>query len=297
MLNGQPGDHVEGIEVVTYRSLGKSFTTLNLSTLVLPKWLPQVESREQATHYLDLLREHSQIVRVLDEGKKGDETELLQHYRSFLSSGDLRQFYRFTLGYSHVLMNRIKAGPYAPQFTISNLEVLLMAHDKKLGDILQNRGFQRVASAIRQSTVIPQRAKANRGKPDRKGPDNPYEVRYGLGAELMRQAAYPDKFAQALSKFLFAYLQENSQTYERLLERYQGQLPKQLRRISIYEEDIKDVLSLCEEYDSETVASLLVACGYASKGKPAEGAPLPIGDEDEAETESDAESDAEGEEE
>lgn len=168
-----------------------------------------------------------------------------------------------------------------------------MAHNKKLGDILQNRGFQRVASAIRQSTVMPQWAKANRGKPDRKGPDNPYEVRYGLGAELMRQAAYPDKFAQALSKFLFAYRQENVQ----VVERFKGAPP--IHRVEVTDEDIKQVMALVDDddYGSETVASLLVACGYASKGKPAEGAPLPSGDEDEAEVESDAESDAEGEEE
>jgi len=32
--------------------------------------------------------------------------------------------------------------------------------------------------------------------------DRTYEVRYGLGQELMREARYPDKFIAALSRFL-----------------------------------------------------------------------------------------------
>ena len=293
MVNGQPGDHVLGIEGITYRSLGKAYTPLNINTLALPKWLPQVESREQAVLYLGLLREHTKIIYTLDEGKKGDETELLHHYRSFLSSGDLKHFFRFTLGYSHILMNRIKAKAYSPQYTISNLEVLLMAHDKKLSEILEKRGFQRIASAIRQSTVIPQRAKANRGSPDRRGPDNPYEVRYGLGAELMRQAAYPEKFVLALSRFLFAFRQENVQVFER----FKGAPP--IHRIEITEDDINQVVALIDDdqYSSETVASLLVACGYASKGRPLEDVALSSGEDDVSEAEFDSESHDESEDE
>ncbi len=287
---GRPGDYVAAIEVATYKDMGSAYAPINLSVVALPQWLPQVESREQATAFLALVDEHIKIVGSLDE-KKGDETEFLQHYRNFLSSGDLNHFFRFTLGYSHILMNRIKAKAYSPQYTISNLEVLLMAHDKKLSDILQKRGFQRIASAIRQSTVIPQRAKANRGNPDRRGPDNPYEVRYGLGAELMRQAAYPEKFVLALSKFLFAFRQENVQVFER----FKGAPP--IHRVEVTEDDIKQVMALIydTDYGSETVASLLVACGYASKGKPLEGVALPSGENDVNEAEFDFESDDEGE--
>ena len=130
-----------------------------------------------------------------------------------------------------------------------------MAHNPKLSAILQNPGFQRIAKAIRQSTVTPQYFKS-------KGDSGPYEVRYGLGAELMRQAAYPDKFAQALSKFLHIYSQETSQ----IEERYKGNPP--VRRIKISTDDIDQVIALMDEYnDAETVASLLVAYGYAREGR------------------------------
>lgn len=269
---GRPGDHVAAIESVFYKDMGSAHATLNLSTLVLPQWLPQIDTREQAALYLGMLDEHERIVRNLKE-ENGDENALLREYRDFLSARDLRAFYRFAQGYGAVLISRMNKRAYAPQFTLANLEVLIMAHNPKLSPILQNPGFQRIAKAIRQSTVTPQYFKS-------KGDGGPYEVRYGLGAELMRQAAYPDKFAQALGKFLYAYNQETSQ----IEERYKGNPP--VRRIKVSTDDIDQVVALMDEYDPETVASLLVAYGYAREGRadePAEPQPeaAPVGEVEE----------------
>jgi hypothetical protein len=258
--SGRPGDHVAALESIFYKDMGSAHATLNLSTLVLPQWLPQIETREEAKHYLGMLDEHERIVRNLKE-ENGDENALLRDYRDFLSARDLRAFYRFAQGYGAVLISRMNKRAYAPQFTLANLEVLIMAHNPKLSPILQNPGFQRIAKAIRQSTVTPQRDKAYRDQPGRTRPNNPYEVRYGLGAELMRQAAYPDKFAQALSKFLHAYNQETSQ----IEERHKGNPP--VRRIKVSTDDVDHVIALMDDYDPETVASLLVAYGYAHEGR------------------------------
>lgn len=251
--SGRPGDHVAALEAIFYKYLGSAHATLNLSTLVLPQWLPQIETREQAALYLGMLEEHERIVRNLKE-ENGDENALLREYRDFLSARDLRAFYRFAQGYGTALISRMNKRAYAPQFTIANLEVLIMAHNPKLSPILKNPGFQRIAKAIRQSTVTPQYFKS-------KGDGGPYEVRYGLGAELMRQAAYPDKFAQALGKFLQAYNQETSQ----IEERYKGNPP--VRRIKVSTGDVDQVIALMDDYDPETIASLLVAYGYAREGR------------------------------
>lgn len=263
-IQGQPGDHVAALEVIHYKHLGSAHATINMSSLVLPQWLPLIATVKQANQFLELLTEHETIVRKLRKDKKakqeaGIEYELLRDYRNFLSSGDLRHFFRFALDYSTVLMSRVGES-YTPQFTLSNLEVLLMSRNPNLSQILRNSSFQRVAKAIRQSTVIPQWYKAQHRKKGEAVPKNPYDVRYGLGAELMRYAAYPDKFAQVLSHFLFAYSQENAQIYER----YDGKPP--VGRVIISEQDIQEVIQLIDNYgDAETVASLLVACGYASE--------------------------------
>lgn len=125
-----------------------------------------------------------------------------------------------------------------------------MGTDRKLKPILDSAGFRNVAAAIRRSTVIPQYFKS-------RGDKGPYEVRYGLGAELLRQSAYPERFIQTLSAFLHDYNRETAQVYER----FKGNPP--VRRTRVTTKDMQQVVALIDEYDSQTVASLLVAYGYA----------------------------------
>jgi len=122
---------------------------------------------------------------------------------------------------------------------------------------LENPGFRNIAAAIRRSTVIPQYFKA-------KGQRGPYEVRYGLGADLLRHAAYPTRFIQAVSEFLHDYNRETMQIYER----YNGKPP--IRRGQVTTEDLHQLVALIDEYGSQTVADLLVAFGYAREPQEAE---------------------------
>lgn len=249
---GQPGDHVAAIEAISYKHLGSAHATMNVSSITLPLWIPTIETVDDADRFLALLIEHEAVVRSLDEAR-GDAYDLLRDYRTFLSARDLRAFYRFTRRYAGYVMRAMSgAGVYPPRrFAMDNLEVLIMSHNPQLGPIMQNEGFRRIAAAIRQSTVLPQYHKS-------RGQSGPYEIRYGLGNDLLRDASYPEKFAQALSKFVFAYNHENGQVNER----FKGAPP--VRRTSVSTGDIEQVLALIDQYqDSETVANLLVAFGYA----------------------------------
>ena len=257
-IQGRPGDHVAAIEAIHYKHLGSAHATMNLSALILPQWLPCVETVDQANQFLELLAEHETIVRNLGRDKKsqqetGVEHELLRDYRNFLSGRDLRAFYQFTATYAGYVMSKLIAGGFPPRrFHISNLEVLIMNHNRNLSPILQSEGFRRIAEAIRNSTVDPQRQKSQ-------GNAGPYEIRYGLGTDLLRNASYPEKFAQALGKFIYEYNQENA----RVVERFKNKPP--YRRKMIRTGDLEEVLTLIDEYrDSETVANLLIAFGYAS---------------------------------
>jgi len=251
-IRGRPGDHVAAIEAIHYKHLGNAHATMNLSTINLPQWLGEVESVEQADLFLNMLAEHETILRNLEE-KNSRENALLRHYRDFLSARDLKSFYRFTAIYAGYVMSKLIAGGFPPRrFHISNLEVLIVNHNPKLATIVHNSGFCRIAEAIRNSTVRPQYHKS-------KNNPGPFEIRYGLGSDLLRNASYPEKFAQALSKFMFEYNQENG----RVNERFRNKPP--VRRKNIRTEDIEQVLTLIDEYrDSETIANLLVAFGYAS---------------------------------
>lgn len=244
---GQPGDHVSAIETVSFKHLGSAHATMNLSTLVLPLWLPLVESIEQADQFLALLDEHEGVVRGLEE-KHGDAYELLRQYRNFLSAQDLRAFYRFTRGYGgHVMRQSTKGGFPPRRFTIPNLEVLIMSHNPKLAPILQDEGFQHVAEAIRRSTVNLQYQKGQ-------GRELLYEIRYGLGDKLLRHAQYTDKFVQELSRFMHDYNRENAR---------KSQTRKQQFRSNLTIDDIAAIVALIDTYGAPTVGNLLVAFGYA----------------------------------
>jgi hypothetical protein len=244
----QPGDHVSGLAVAFYKDMGQASTVLNLAEIGVPQWMV-VETSEQAQAYRALLEEHRRVVTILDEGR-GDQYRLLQLYRDFLSGRILESFFEFSAGYAGLTMSRMERGQWAPRFTTTNLEELIMTTDEKLTPILENDGFKNIATAIRRSTVIPQYFKAQ-------GKKGPYDVRYGLGNDLLRRAAYPEQFVQALSEFLHDYNRETAQIHER----YKGNPP--VRRAKVTTDDIQQVVALIDEYGSPTVANMLVAFGYA----------------------------------
>lgn len=128
-----------------------------------------------------------------------------------------------------------------------------MSADSKLSAILdpeQHPGFQSIAYAIRQSTVVAQYRK--------KEGDRRYDVRYGLGQELARKSRYPAEFITALSDFLHKYNAENAQVMENRSGPY---------RKSLKTSDIDDIVALVDEYGSELICNLLIAYGYARTGK------------------------------
>ena len=249
-LNGSPGDHVLGIEVTHYKKL-KAFVTLNMSNFSLPIWL-KVNSIKDANQYLEILDEH---IRVIDQQhpreQKGHEYAFLRDYRDFLSGYDLQPFYRFMRLYIKHMASQLTARSYVPQFTVRNLEVLIMKHDKKLSMILNNIGFRNIAEAIRLSTVRPMYQKAN-------NQESIYEIRYGLGDKLLRNARDRDDFVQELGRFIHAYNRENNRKKKEALAR------KQIR-MDISSGDIENIVALIDDetYDVHTIASLLVSFGYA----------------------------------
>ena len=134
--------------------------------------------------------------------------------------------------------------------------------DTKLTDITNNEGFKRIAYAIRQSTVIAQYRRAQLG-------DRTYEVRYGLGQELMRQAHYRDKFMAALCQFLQQYSAETAREEEKVANRLGRKLTLEDRRThnlraNIASTDIDEIARLIDRFNSsELICSMLVAYGYA----------------------------------
>lgn len=264
-----------GLEVSFYKDLGSAYATMNVSELHLPLWLPELTESTQTQLAEALLDEHVDLIQHISnaKGEEGaEEYELLRFYRDFLSGDDLTPFWQFTTAYSGYLMSAREKDRFMPQITIRGLESLLMnkqEHGIPLTEITSNAGFRRIASAIRDSTVTPQYHKAQKN-------GTVYEIRYGLGQELMRKVHHRDGFLCALSTFLIQYNAETTREEEKVarsIANKTGQsshtLTKEDRaqhklRWMVSTQDLDEISTLMDRSGSpELIGSLLVAYGYA----------------------------------
>jgi hypothetical protein len=256
-------DFIDGFAVASFKDLGSALAMMNVATIRLPDWVEWPTDLVQAQQLTLVVEEHQKLIAALDE-KRGEEEQLLRDYRDFLSSRDpaLAAFFAFTAGYAgHAIRKMSKRQPVR-RFSIEHLEVIIMANEERrkaadlrpLSRIIENAGFRNIATAIRQSTVTQQYYKT-------KYDDNTYDVRYGLSDDLQRHSRDNREFLQALDNFLTDFLKENA----RVMERRKGQ--RYRKRIPISTDDIASVTVLIDEYGASTVASLLIAFGYARDPK------------------------------
>lgn len=115
--------------------------------------------------------------------------------------------------------------------------------------VVDDKGFQNIADAIRRSTVSLQYMKGMGQRP-------PFDIRYGLAQELVRSANDADGFVAALSDFVMRYNTETAQTFETS----RGDV----RRRRISEDDLAAIVRLLGKgFKPKTLAQLLVAFGSA----------------------------------
>jgi len=242
-----PENVVAGFHVAHYKLLSRNaYTMMNLGFIGLPGWIGPLQTQQQSKDWEEVIKEHLDILHSIDESRS-DGYNLLVRYRDFLSGQQLDAFCDFAVGYSQYLTHELEQKHFwVRPFTLKNLGRMLMNSEPQLAQIVEDEGFRNIAYAIRHSTVIPQYLKA-------KG-DNLYEVRYGLGMELKRKAAYPQEFVAALSNFIHEYNQENAQKMES---------KGQQRRKNIRTGDIEGIVRLVDKFGSELVCNLLIAYGYA----------------------------------
>lgn len=247
LFGQRPSDLVSGMQMAFYKSLGQSPAVLNIATLNLPRWVAPRDP-ETLGAFQEALAEHLQIIRTLDE-TRGEQFTLLAHYRDFLSGDDFTPFFDFTTAYSGFVMQQYDRRKYVRPFTTTTLEVLFMNSDKPVfSEIVQNEGFKAIAYAIRHSTVVPQARKGG------KGPKPVVDIRYGLGQQLARKAAYPVDFLAEIAEFLHLYNAENAQLREK------GRNPF---RKNVTTADIEALTELVDRFGSKVVCQMLVAYGYA----------------------------------
>lgn len=242
MRNRRPNEILKGFQTAYFKSLGNASAVMNISFLSLPAWLP-VSDRASAEALLDILEEHRVCLRALDESHS-DEVRLLAQYRDFLSGGILMDFLYFLADFAPFLMSRLEQRR-VKRFSVINLRRMVMAYDVGLKEIVDNGGFQNLATAIRKATVNAQYRKAQG--------TNDFEIHYGLAQEWKRKVKFKTELVAAICDFAQQYNEENARHVEQGRE----------RRKSITKEDLDQVIGMIEAKGPELVGMLLLAYGYA----------------------------------
>jgi hypothetical protein len=197
-----------------------------------------------------VLDEHKKILSRLDESRS-EAHNLLEQYRDFLSLNSLAHFLVFLVDYGAYALAQADRGKPVGWFSTDLLRRVFMGMEEstgRLGEILENPGFQSVAAAIRRSTRGALYAK-------KLSNDRTYEVRYGLAQELKRKALYKEEFAAALAGFISEYMTENLRAADR----------NKRQRPAVTTTDLEKVIALMDSHNPETVAMMLIAYGYAKE--------------------------------
>jgi hypothetical protein len=254
LADKRPSDAISGIMATHYQSLGSAKAVMQMSLVALPGWFP-IRNSNDAVAWLLTLEEHQRIIRALREDRS-DEIGLLIAYRRFLQARGQSAFWalvEFMEKYGVLVMrvnglkeeNRIR---WMTRFTTENFRRIMMEADTKLGQIVENPGFEAVARAVRQATVAAQNRKARKEEVWR-------EIRYELLHDIHRTRKVPgNAFAERISEFISLYNYENARHRE--IKKDPKAAPP-----NVSDEELRSFLSLIDRKGASVVGALLAAYG------------------------------------
>jgi len=249
---GEVGEWMSGLVGYFYKNVATQIP-FDEVIFALPRWLPIGNlSDESLIQAEQLLSDHYELINRIGGPKDltGNELKVLGAYREFITLGTPQAWVKFVNEYHFYYFSKIEDMSCLSLLTLSIVEDTLMNIQSDKTDytpILTNEGFRNIAKVIRDCTV---QAQYRSGK-DR---SYPFNVRYGLGDDLLRQAHDPAEFFGELNKFLHDYARESGS-----VKSDTGQ-----SRSFYTDSDLLALAELISQYGSQVVASLLVATGYAS---------------------------------
>lgn len=252
LLRRSPADVVSGVMVTHYQSLGQAKAVSAMATLALPGWFKLVD-RCDAQEFLAILEEHQAVVRGLQDDYS-DEIGLLVSYRRFLQQrgeAALWALVEFMEVYGCFLLRAREQKRRVRAFRVDHFGRMTMALSPSLTAILEDSGFQAVATAIRKSTVSAQAQKAMERTDYR-------EIRYELLHDLRRKRSLPgpSPLIEGVSDFISKYNSENARRRET-----GRRAPR-----NVTTQEFAAFIGLVERHGAAVVGALL--CAYGSCREP-----------------------------
>jgi hypothetical protein len=241
-----------GLYSTYQKDLGQNKAVVNIAALQTPDFIG-FDTEDEAKDWAEFLNEQIHIIGSIEE--LGDATQGLIAYRTFLTSSHFQSWIKFIFWYAGHIMSNFSKNKYALSFKVKSLNKFfknMTMSDFKISEIISNEGFQKVAAAIRNSTVLLQGAKSRGGKID-------FEIRYGLAQELQNKSRTPIDLATFIGDFIGTYNAETARKAE---------INKAYRK-PIRDNELNDFYGLLDKYPSKVIGALLASYGFALTEKEA----------------------------
>lgn len=255
-----PKNFVNGFYVCHYMTIKKSppkkHAPINLAYLKIPAFI-DAKTIEAANDWIEIIDELISITRSIKGSQKneeaGDAIQGLDKFRTYISSSRIESFLDFQFWYSQYLMfafNKKQQDPkwFVRTFRINTLNKLFKnttMSDFKISEIISNEGFQKVAYAIRKSTVTLQYTPKDQRK---------FEIRYGLAQTLQNKSKSAKDLAEFIGEFIATYNAETARNVEK---------NGSILRANIHDNELSQFYGLLDKYPSKVVGALLASYGFA----------------------------------
>lgn len=242
-------DIVSGLHSVYQKDMGQNKAVMNISFIQIPNFI-EINNKDENQKWIEILEEQKRIIGSMDENKGAIQG--LMKYRNFISASKIDSFFDFSFWYATYLSSKFSNKQYAIAFSVKSLNKLYSSMDKpnlKLMEIIENRGFQAIAKAIRMSTVLLQYAPKNERK---------FEIRYGVAQTLQTKSKSSEGLATFIGEFISRYNAEAA----RYMEKNGNPL-----RANVRMDELCEFYALLDKYPSCLVGALLASYGFALQTK------------------------------
>lgn len=240
-----------GLHSTYQKDLGKNKAVVNIAELQTPEFI-EFDTVDEAKDWVDLINEQINIIGSIEE--LGDATQGLIAYRTFLTSSHFQSWSKFIFWYAGHIMSMFSRSKFALPFKVTSLNKFfknMIMNEFKINEIISNEGFQKVAYAIRKSTVTLQYTPKDQRK---------FEIRYGLAQTLQNKSKSANDLAGFIGEFIAMFNAETA--------RYAEKSGKALRA-NIRENELNMFYGLLDRYPSKVIGALLASYGFALSEKEA----------------------------
>ncbi|KOH44032.1 hypothetical protein NC99_30250 [Sunxiuqinia dokdonensis] len=240
-----------GLHSTYQKDLGQNKAVVNIAELLTPDFI-EFDTEDEAKDWVEFFIEQINIIGSIEE--LGDATQGLIAYRTFLTSSHFQSWTKFIFWYAGHIMSNFSRNKYALPFKVTSLNKFfknMNMNEFKISEIISNEGFQKVAYAIRKSTVTLQYTPKDQRK---------FEIRYGLAQTLQNKSKSAADLAGFIGEFIATFNAETARYAEK---------NGTVLRANIRENELSMFYGLLDKYPSKVVGALLASYGFALTEKEA----------------------------